>query len=131
DLHFSPCEQNVRMVALLFGDFAYSVHKLQRLLEIREGKRAHNVMLIHRLPMRSVLEDSLQFSPLHWRDTAFAGNTSLVSQVGHDSTSAASVPQFCDFSKSNRAEPNCEFELPRCNFRFGRINHALTPREAG
>ena len=54
DVCFSPREQDVRMVSLLFGDRANAIHEIQCLLEIRKTKLALEVMLVVDRPIGDV-----------------------------------------------------------------------------
>jgi hypothetical protein len=42
------------MMSLLFGDCSHAVYKIERLLEIRKGKGAREVVLVNNFPVRPV-----------------------------------------------------------------------------
>src|ERR1700730_2035964 len=69
------------MVSLAFSHFSYTVHKVERLLEIWEGKGPRNVVFVDRFPLRNQLQDSLQLSAFHRRHAPTAGNTSLAGEI--------------------------------------------------
>ena len=81
DLRFAPGQQDVGMMPLLFRDLSHPVHEVERLLEIREGKRAGDVMLVHHRPLRHLLLDALQFHSLHGRHASAAGNAVLAGKI--------------------------------------------------
>jgi hypothetical protein len=47
------------MMSLVFRDIAHPIDEFQRLLEIREAEAAGDVMLVHRVPLRHQLQNSL------------------------------------------------------------------------
>ena len=53
--HLSPFQQNVRVVPLLFGHGADSVHELQRAGEVREIKTPADMMFIYYILSRDLL----------------------------------------------------------------------------
>src|ERR1700682_5809028 len=74
------------MVALLLCHGSDLIHEVQCLTEIRESKRAHNVMLVHNFPvspLRQLFMYLFEFLPAQRRHSAAAGDTSLAGQVRH------------------------------------------------
>ena len=77
----APAEQNVGMMALLFGERADLVDERQRPPEVRELVSAHDVVLADHLPLRRLRQLAMnpgELSSLQRRHAAMAGNTSLV-----------------------------------------------------
>ena len=81
NLRFAPSQQNVRMMSLTFRNLSNTVHKIQSLLEIGEGKRAREVVLVHHCPLWNLLLDALQFHSLERRDASAAGNAVLAGKI--------------------------------------------------
>jgi hypothetical protein len=77
---FTPGEQNVGMVPLLFGDLAHFVNEGERLLEVWKRERTGDVVLVDYLPvspLRHLLMDLFKFFSLERRHAPTAGNTGL------------------------------------------------------
>ena len=74
DSHPAPGEVEVRMMALLFCDGAHTVHKIQCIFEVGEGKGLGQVVLIDHLPASDLGHEVFQFSPTERRRTSAAGN---------------------------------------------------------
>jgi hypothetical protein len=78
DLGLTPGQQNIGMMSLLLGDRTDPIHEVQSLLEIREGKRANNMMLIDYIPMsplRNLLVNLGEFFASERRNPAATRNT--------------------------------------------------------
>src|SRR6478736_7444991 len=69
------------MMPLLFCDLAYPVYKVERLLEIGEGKSPRDVVLVDHAPLWDQLLDASQFHSLHWRHASAAGNAGLAGKI--------------------------------------------------
>jgi hypothetical protein len=57
---FSPGEEDVRVMALLFGDGAHFVYKRQRLSEVGELEFAHDVMPFYDFPLRRLFSQIIE-----------------------------------------------------------------------
>src|SRR5689334_24909457 len=77
DLDLTPGQHDVGMMSLLLRDLAHAVHKSERLLEIRKGKAAQQVMLFHRFPLRNLAPQLFNGRPAKRRHTTAAGNAVL------------------------------------------------------
>src|ERR1051326_7325354 len=72
------------MMALLFGQSAHTVHKVQRLLEVRKLELTVQVMVLRDRPLRNILVQIFQFLPLERRNASAAGHAFLVGKLfGH------------------------------------------------
>src|ERR1019366_1631579 len=77
DLDLAPSQQDVGMMALLLGQFAYFVHESQSGLKVGELVSAHEVMLVDDSPLswfRQLLMNFCEFVTLQRRYTAAAGD---------------------------------------------------------
>ena len=54
DLDLAPSEQDVGMMALLFGQFAHAIHESQGGLKVGKLESPHDVMLADDLPLRGL-----------------------------------------------------------------------------
>ena len=59
DFRFSPGQQNIRMMALLFGDRADFIDESEGLREIRKLEGAGEVMTVHHAPLRHLIRQRL------------------------------------------------------------------------
>lgn len=85
NLSLTPGKHNVRMMSLFFGDLAHSIHKIQRLLEVREKEFAMKEMFVRDRPVGKTLLKIFQFLPLEGSNAPAAGNTFLVGKLfDHD-----------------------------------------------
>jgi hypothetical protein len=83
DLDLAPAQQNVGMMALLFGDLADATHESQGRLEIRKLEAADDVMLVDNLPQRrfgQLTMELCELGRLEGRHAAAAGNAVSTSQ---------------------------------------------------
>ena len=78
DLNFSPRQKDVRMVALLFGDRADTIHEFQRLLEVRKPEFTMDVMLVGDRPPGDIPMECFDFFSTQRRHTTTAGDTFLI-----------------------------------------------------
>jgi hypothetical protein len=72
------------MMALLLGDFADSIHKSQRRLEIGKLEAPDDVMLVDDSPLSGVAQLTMEFGEfgsLERRHAAAAGNAVSISQL--------------------------------------------------
>jgi hypothetical protein len=77
DLDLAPSEENVGMMALLFGQFANPIYKSQSRLEIGEFVGANQVMLVDDCPLPRFRQLTMNFCKLvslQRRLTAAAGD---------------------------------------------------------
>jgi len=85
DFHAAPGEINVRMMTLLFREFADFVGEGERFAKVFEGKVFLQVMAVYDLPMVAQLPLQLsQRLSLQGRNSAFARDTILFRQFAHN-----------------------------------------------
>ena len=77
DLGLSPGEDNVRVMALFFGDRAYFVHEFERGLEIGEGERASNVVLVDDMPIGQLMAEVVELLAVQGWNASLAGDASF------------------------------------------------------
>ena len=76
EAYFAPGEEDVGVVALLFGELADLVGEGERFTEVFEGELLMQVMLVHHGPAGPQLAgESCEFAAFQGRDSAFARNT--------------------------------------------------------
>ena len=78
DFSFSPRQENIRMVAFVFGHFANSIYKFQRLLEIGEAKLPVDVVLVGDRPLGNTLVKLFEFISSNGRRAPAAGHAFFV-----------------------------------------------------
>ena len=78
NLGFAPGEKNIRMVALLFGDCAGTVHEIKRFFEVRETKCPVQMVLVHDLPIGQLSFEFVQGVSFKRGNAAFARNAGLI-----------------------------------------------------
>lgn len=78
NLGFAPCQRDVGVMPLLFGDGADPIHKIQRLLEIRKKKDLMQVVVADHRPSGQLRSQSFKLLSLERRDPAPAGNTDFI-----------------------------------------------------
>ena len=83
DFGFAPGEQDVGMMSLRLGQFAYAIHEIQRLLEIGEGEQASDVVLVDHLPLGHLLMQRVEFGALERRHAAATGNAGFAGERCH------------------------------------------------
>ena len=74
DFGLAPGKKDIGMMAFLFRDGADAVHESERGLEIGEGKRAVDVVVVHHSPLRHLLGQGNKLKALQGRDSAAAWN---------------------------------------------------------
>jgi len=85
DFHAAPGEINVRMMTLLFREFADFVGEGERFAKVFEGKVFLQVMAVYDLPMVAQLPLQLsQRLSLQGRNSAFARDTILFRKFTHN-----------------------------------------------
>lgn len=57
DFYHAPGQVNIRVMALLFGQFSYAVHECQRGHEVRESKRSGEMIFLLDLPAVELNEE--------------------------------------------------------------------------
>jgi len=78
DFDFSPCQEDVRVVALLLGQLSDAVHKLEGLAKVGELETLEDVMLVYDFPPFQLLCQGGQFLTLERRDPSAARNAGFV-----------------------------------------------------
>jgi hypothetical protein len=94
DLGFSPGQQDIGMVSLLFGDGSHPVHERKGLLKIRELEYAMDVVLVDDLPVGKPVAKGMEWGAFEGRHIAFAGNAGLAGQVSHGEIPIDSIPAY-------------------------------------
>ena len=61
DPHFSPGEQDVRMMPLFLGDGADTIHKVESFLKIGEREGARDVVLVDYIPIWQLVTEAMEF----------------------------------------------------------------------
>ena len=67
------------MVALVFGDLAHTIHKVERLLEVGKAELTLDVMLLGDGPVGDAPVKLFQFFSVKWRHASAAGHAVFVS----------------------------------------------------
>ena len=78
DLGFAPGEEDVGVMALLFGEGSDQIYEGEGLGEVREFERAMDMVVVGDRPGWNVLVQGFEFVALERRDAAAAGNALLV-----------------------------------------------------
>ena len=74
DFRLPPCQKNVGMMALFFGQSSDSIDEIERLFEIGEAEGTMQVMLVDYIPAGNLFVKILEFVAFERRNTATAGN---------------------------------------------------------
>jgi hypothetical protein len=83
DFSFAPSQQNVGVVALLFGDCANAIDEIESLFEVGELELAVKMMLVGDGPLWDASVDFLQFLAFERGNASLARNALFVGEFGH------------------------------------------------
>ena len=81
DFGFAPDQQDVGMVALLFGERADFIDEIERLLEVGKLELAVKVMLVGNIPLRYASAQLLNFFAFEGGNASAAGDALLVGKL--------------------------------------------------
>jgi len=82
-LCLTPAKANIRMMALLFRELAYSVHEIQRLPKVLKTMFFPKVVFVNDVPARQLFLKPPDFLALQWWNTAATRHAFAFSKFTH------------------------------------------------